>query len=205
MDKRVQVLSATKVQEAFQKLGLPFEFSGMELARWQTVASGLPDSSVLCFPTPESNSGLNLLNLRKLLGVDPWHPPSFFDHPWYLTESFGHTPCAPGWHVIETSVSPESLEQSFAWHRTAHPPNVTLPTAVEVVLMLFLYYAVFGEQLLNRKHTWCADEASLGRFVTVGAFGRNGVFISSHPPAFSSRGLGLCRSFKLPENQTSCR
>jgi hypothetical protein len=200
MDKPVQVLSATRVQEAFKKLGLPFEFSGMELEKWGTTPPGLPDSSVLCFPTPESNSGLNLLNLRKLLGVDPRHPPSFFDHPWYLAESFGHKNCAPGWHVIETSVSSESLERSFDWQRTALPPNVMLPAAVEVVLMLFLYYAVFGEQLLNRRHTWCADEASLGRFVTVGAFGRNGVFISGHPPAYSSRGLGLCRKFMLPEN-----
>src|SRR5262245_56697929 len=200
MDKHAQVLSATRVQEAFEKLALPFKFNEIELDELRAAPTGLPDSSVLCFPTPESNSGLNVLNLRKLMGVDPQHPPSFFDHPWYLPESFGHANCGPGWHVIETSVSPESLEQSFDWQRTAHPPNVTLPTAVEFVWMLFLYYTVFGEQLLNRKHTWCADEASLGRFVTVGAFGRNGVFISSHPPAFSSRGLGLCRSFRLPEN-----
>src|SRR5262245_753985 len=170
MDKDAQVLSATRVQEAFQKLGLPFKFNGIELDEWHSLPTGFPDSPVLCFPTPESNSGLNVLNLRKLVGVDPRHPPSFFDHPWYLEEPFAHTNCVPGWHLIETSVSPESLEQSVDRHRTAHLPNVTLPTAVEVVLMLFLYYAVFGEQLLSRKHTWCADEASLGRFVTVGAF-----------------------------------
>jgi hypothetical protein len=196
MDKRVQVLSAARVQDAFLKLGLPFRFSDIELEKYQSAPTGLPDASMLCFPTPESNSGLNLLNLRKLLGVDPAHPPSFFDHPWYLEEAFGHTNCAPGWHVIETSVRPESQETSFDWFHGAVAGGVAIPTAVEVVLMLFLYYAVFGEQLLNRKHTWCADEASLGRFVTVGAFGRNGVFISSHPPSYSSRGLGLCRSFK---------
>ena len=200
MDKRVQVLSATRVQETFLKLGLPFTFSEIELERFRTAPDGLPHVSILCFPTPESNSGLNVLNLRKLLGVDPKHPPSFFDHPWYLEEAFGHTNCAPGWHVVETGVSPESLERSFDWHRTAVAANVALPTAIEVVLMLFLYYAVFGEQLLTRKHTWCADEASLGRFVTVGAFGRNGLFVSSHPPSYSSRGLGLCRSFNLPRS-----
>jgi hypothetical protein len=108
MDKRVQVLSAARVQDAFLKLGLPFRFSDIELEKYQSAPTGLPDASMLCFPTPESNSGLNLLNLRKLLGVDPAHPPSFFDHPWYLEEAFGHTNCAPGWHVIETSVRPES-------------------------------------------------------------------------------------------------
>jgi len=200
MDKRVQVLSATGVQDAFLKLGLPFRFSDLELEKFQTVPNGLPDASILCFPTPESNSGLNLLNLRKLLGVDPGHPPSFFDHPWYLEEAFGHTNCLSGWHVIETAVRPESQETSFDSFKSAVAGDLMIPTAVEVVLMLFLYYAVFGEQLLTRKHTWCADEASLGRFVTVGAFGRNGVFISSHPPSYSSRGLGLCRSFKRPRS-----
>jgi hypothetical protein len=64
--------------------------------------------------------------------------------------------------------------------------------AIEVVLMLFLHYEATKEQLLLRKHTWCADRASLGRQVTVGAFGRNGVFISGHPAGFASRGLGIC-------------
>jgi hypothetical protein len=58
--------------------------------------------------------------------------------------------------------------------------------------MLFLHYLGTGEQLLNRKHTWCRDSASLGRRVTVGAFGRNGVFISAHPPTYTSHGLGVC-------------
>ncbi len=34
--------------------------------------------------------------------------------------------------------------------------------------------------------------ASLGRHVTVGAFGRNGVFLSGHPSNFASQGLGVC-------------
>jgi len=69
-----------------------------------------------------------------------------------------------------------------------------LPSATEVVLMLFLHYVATGEQLLLKKHTWTKDQASLGRHVTVGAFGRNGVFISGHPGDYSSRGLGICAS-----------
>src|SRR5689334_398852 len=118
MEKHVQVLSAVRVQEAFLKLGLPFEFNDLEFEKFGTPPPRLPDASVLCFPTPESNSGLNLLNLRKLLGVDPRHPPSFFDHPWYLEEPFGQTNCPSGWHIIETAVGSESLERSFDWHRT---------------------------------------------------------------------------------------
>jgi hypothetical protein len=58
--------------------------------------------------------------------------------------------------------------------------------------MLFLHYVRTGEQLLQKKHTWCKDHASMNRFVTVGAFGRNGLFVSGHPAEFASRGLGIC-------------
>jgi hypothetical protein len=70
--------------------------------------------------------------------------------------------------------------------------GLELPTAVEITLMLFLHYAETGEQLLHKKHTWCKDQASMNRWVTVGAFGRNGLFVSGHPPEFASRGLGIC-------------
>jgi hypothetical protein len=69
--------------------------------------------------------------------------------------------------------------------------------------MLFLHFLATGEQLLTRKHTWCRDEASLGRRVTVGAFGRNGLFLSAHPPAYSSRGLGAIRSLDARGNPTA--
>jgi hypothetical protein len=32
----------------------------------------------------------------------------------------------------------------------------------------------------------------MNRHVTVGAFGRNGLFVSGHPADFASRGLGIC-------------
>jgi hypothetical protein len=94
-------------------------------------------------------------------------------------------PCRPGWRFLAMDALPESIDRPWEgpWH---------LPSAIEVVLMLFLHYLGTGEQLLNRKHTWCRDSASLGRRVTVGAFGRNGVFISAHPPTYTSHGLGVC-------------
>ena len=67
-----------------------------------------------------------------------------------------------------------------------------LPSAIEIVLMVFLHYVGTREQLLQKKHTWCKDQASLDRFVTVGAFGRNGLFLSAHPGDYASRGLGIC-------------
>jgi len=102
------------------------------------------------------------------------------------------TCCLPGWHILHMDVIDESVSQPLDYVRRLLPAGVELPSAIEVVLMLFLQYARTGEQLLMRKHTWCSDTASLGRQVTVGAFGRNGVFLSGHPGIFASRGLGIC-------------
>jgi len=103
-----------------------------------------------------------------------------------------HTPCPPGWHFIHMDILQESVNQPINYLSRIIPLGWTLPSAIEVVLMLFLRYLTSAEQLLTRKHTWCSDPASLGRFVTVGAFGKNGVFISAHPTGYVSRGLGIC-------------
>ncbi len=187
------VLSPQQVEGIFKKLQLPFFFTPDDMAALQTFNLIDRDDRTLTFPTPIANDGLNILNLRRLLGVDPGKPPSFFDHPWYLEEEFGQLNCEPGWHRIEIEVHPDSIEKPLDSYRSLEAEGCTLPTAIEVVLMLFLYFVNTGERLLLKKHTWCRDQASLGRTVTVGAFGRNGVFISGHPPAFASRGLGICR------------
>jgi hypothetical protein len=192
------VLSSETVQSIFNQLGLRFQFSAEELAG-MTTTNVVSAERILTFPTPAANEGLNLLNLRRLLGVDPQKPPSFFDHPWYLEEQFGYLNCEPGWHSLQMDVHPESVEKPVDYIRNLASEGLTLPTAIEVVLMLFLHFAGTGERLLLKKHTWCRDEASLGRVVTVGAFGRNGVFISGHPPTFASRGLGICGKLNLPQ------
>ena len=191
------VLTAQAVQTTFKALGLPFQFSDSELSEPSTT-NVIAGERIFSFPTPAANDGLNILNLRRLLGVDPLKPPSFFDHPWYLEERFGLANCEPGRHNIQMDVHPQSIEKPVEYARTLASEGLILPTAIEVVLMLFLQFVQTGERLLLKKHTWCRDEASLGRVVTVGAFGRNGVFISGHPPSFASRGLGICGKFNQP-------
>jgi hypothetical protein len=100
------------------------------------------------------------------------------------------TPCPPGWHFLTMDPIPGTIHQPIDYVRSLG--GVELPLAVEVFLMLFLHYVESREQLLLRKHTWCSDLASLDRHVTVGAFGRNGVFVSGHPSNFASQGLGIC-------------
>jgi hypothetical protein len=107
------------------------------------------------------------------------------------------TNCEAGWHAVMMDVLEGSIEQPLNYLDSLKDPDLLLPSAIEIVLMLFLHYVGTGEQLLLKKHSWCSDLASLGRRATVGAFGRNGVFISGHPQNFASRGLGVCAKVDL--------
>jgi len=181
-----------EVERRFALLGIPNRFTAKEKEDLATTPIVDAGADFIVFATPRDNAGLNILNLRKLLGTDPAKPPSFFDHPWYLEEDFAKADCSPGWHVINASVLPDTISQPIHYVGSLNSRGLTLPSAVEVTLMLFLHYIGSGEQLLQKKHTWCSDMASMNRSVTVGAFGRNGLFISGHPPEFASRGLGIC-------------
>jgi hypothetical protein len=188
-------LTLDDVERRFAQLGIPNRFSADERLETPDVAAG-GGLDMIAFPTPHHNKGLNILELRRLCGTDPAHQPSFFDHPWYLDEAFARVNCEPGWHYLHSVVLPESISQPVHYIRNLEARGLELPSAVEVTLMLFLHFAGAREQLLQKKHTWCSDRASLNRWVTVGAFGRNGLFVSGHPPDFASRGLGICGKIK---------
>jgi len=181
-----------EVERRFSLLGISNRFTTEEKNAFETTDIVPVEANIISFPIPQQNSGLNLLNLRHLLGTDQTKQPSFFDHPWYLEETFARADCAPGWRSLYVEVLPDSISQSFYYADRLKTRGVALPSAVEVTLMLFLHYVGTREQLLQKKHTWCSDPASLNRYVTVGAFGRSGLFISGHPPEFASRGLGIC-------------
>jgi len=192
-------LTTEQVEQRLSKLGISCRFAPEEHASLQTtpvVSNGL---TTFGFPTPAANSSLTLANIKKCVGSDPAKQPAFFDHPWYEDEAFMTQPCPAGWHFIGMDVVPDSIGQPWNYSYRLKDAGLELPSAVEVILMLFLHYAGTHEQLMLRKHTWCSDTASLGRQVTVGAFGRNGVFVSGHPAGFASRGLGICGKIRLDE------
>lgn len=188
-------LSADEVERRFALLRIPNRFTAQEKAEITTPVLN-PNAQVIAFPTPAAAEGINILNLRQILGTNPATQPAFFDHPWYLEEEFARQDCRSGWHILHTSVLPDSISQPIHYASSLNGRGLELPSAIEITLMLFLNYIDSGEQLLQKKHTWCSDEASLNRRVTVGAFGRNGLFISGHPPEFASRGLGICAKIR---------
>ena len=188
-------LSPDEVERRFALLGIPNRFMAREKASLTTNIVDIREE-LIAFPTPSAAEGLNILNLRRILGASPSKQPSFFDHPWYLAESFGQENCSPGWHILHSAVLPDSVSQPIHYASSLRSRGLELPSAIEVTLMLFLHYVGTGEQLLQKKHTWCSDQASLNRSVTVGAFGRNGLFISGHSHEFASRGLGICARIK---------
>jgi hypothetical protein len=184
-------LTPDEVERRFSLLGIPNRFTAKE--KEELTTSVVPvGEEIIAFPTPLERAGLSILKLREIRGTDPSKQPSFFDHPWYLEEPFAREDCAPGWHLIHAGVLPESISQPINYVSSLRERGLVLPSAIEVTLMLFLHYAGTKEQLLQKKHTWCRDQASMNRCVTVGAFGRNGLFISGHPAEFASRGLGIC-------------
>lgn len=189
-------LTPDEVERRFALLGIPNRFTTEEKQSLKTTAIVVPDGAIIGFPTPDNNSGLNILNLKLICGTNPAKQPSFFEHPWYMEEAFAHEDCEPGWHFLYSDVLPDSISQPIHYISSLRDRGLELPSAIEVVLMLFLHFAGTGEQLLQKKHTWCRDHASMNRFVTVGAFGRNGLFVSGHPIEFASRGLGICARVK---------
>ena len=191
-------LTVDQVEQRFLSLGILARFSPDERLKFSTTPVVKNESLVFGFPTPLDNSGLTLSNLKAIVGTNPTHQPAFFEHPWYADEAFMESPCTPGWHFVLMDVHPESIGQPINYVDRLKAKGMELPSAIEVVLMLFLHYEASKEQLLLRKHTWCSDTATLGRQVTVGAFGRNGLFVSSHPSGFASRGLGICGKISVP-------
>jgi hypothetical protein len=191
-------LTVDQVEQRFRGLGIPSRYTPDEHLKFSTTPVVASGRALFGFPTPSDNSALTLSNLKAILGTDPSHQPAFFEHPWYADEPFMASLCTPGWHFLLMEVHPESVSQPFDYVRRLKSEGMELPSAIEVVLMLFLHYEGTKEQLLLRKHTWCSDSASLERQVTVGAFGRNGLFVSGHPRGFASRGLGICGKIPVP-------
>jgi hypothetical protein len=187
-------LSPTDVGNYFENLGISSKFGATEVRELETQPLRQREG-FMTFPTPRDNEALTVLGLREQLGGDPEHAPSIFDHSWYLEESFGKVPCVPGWHQLAMDVWPDSTARPVYHAEDLKREALYLPTATEVLLMLFLNFARNGERLLLRKHTWTRDRTETTeapRFVSIGAFGKKGVFVSSHEVGYKSRGLGIC-------------
>jgi hypothetical protein len=167
-------LTVDQVEQRLAAMGVACRFTPEERAAFATTPVVNRPERIFAFPTPMENTSLTINNVKSCVGSDPRHQPCIFDHPWYENEEFVQDQCPAGWHLLMMDVLPTSIQQPADYLRSSASEGLELPTSIEVVLMLFLHYVGTGEQLLLKKHTWCADTASLGRHVTVGAFGRNG-------------------------------
>ena len=185
------LLSPQEVQQLLDRMGIRARFTQAEI---ESLNSDKVQNKqgFITFPTPEDHSALSILNLRKAVGTDPSREPVFFDHPWYLEEPFGNIGCEPGWHSVAMAVTPDSVGQPIFYADSIKGSRQYLASAAEVVLTLFLYFATTGKRLMVNKHTWTTDRTDNKRFVTIGAFGKKGLFVSSHEVGYSSRGLGIC-------------
>ena len=185
------VISPIAVENFFRENQIPARFTEHEIEQLDS-ARPAGREGFTSFPTPSDSQHLSVLGLRGLLGTVPGSSPYiFFDHPWYLEEAFGRTRCRAGWHTLRMAPLPGSFDEPVNYADSLLPERLYLPQASEVILMLFLNLGVAGERLLLRKHTWTEDRTAKGRFVSVGAFGEKGLFVSSHEVGYQSRGLGI--------------
>src|SRR5207247_347507 len=138
-------LTPIEVERRFGLMGIPNRFTESEKAELATTPV-VESADIIGFPTPRANAGLNVLNLRKILGTNPGRQPSFFDHPWYLEEAFAQRDCDPGWHLLHRTVLADSISQPKNYLSSLSGAELELPSAVEVVLMLFLHFVGTGEQ-----------------------------------------------------------
>jgi len=192
-------LTPDQVVQRLARIGLTVQFTSAELTNLSTTSIVDLEFPVFSFPTPVHNTDLTLRIIKSCSDSAGLSPLKIFEHPWYESESFMSTPCEPGYHTLSMDLLQGSSGQAFNYLSSLKTTRMELPSAVEIVLMLFLHYLGTGEQLFTKKHTWCTDAASLDRQVTVGAFGRNGVFLSGHPANYASRGLGAAVKITLPQ------
>src|SRR5215470_17950240 len=140
----MRVVSPEQMEHIFAKWQLPNRFDAAERLQLSNTPKIDDSDRVLAFPTPSQCDGLNILNSRQRLGVDPSKPPSFFDHPWYLEERFMRVSCSSGWHCVHMDILPGTAHQP---HNYRDSDTWELPSAIEVVLMLFVHFESVGERL----------------------------------------------------------
>src|SRR5262245_6689624 len=104
-------LSPDEVERRFAILRIPNRFTHQDKLALSTTSLGEQPGNGFVFPTPLACMCLNILKLREIIGTNPALQPSFFDHPWYLEELFGHRDCEPGWHGLHMEVLPDSISK----------------------------------------------------------------------------------------------
>jgi len=148
-------------------------------------------ASVFC-----DSQQINLINLRRIFGVDPSvSEPCFYNQDWYLNEDFVCKSLENRWYLIKKTV----FEESRAVAPTELEKMYSFPSAILCAYTFFCYWFLNNEILWKYDFVWCndidhnADRIYVGKYCDIDGVNKNGFSIHRHLALRSSYASVTCK------------
>ena len=123
---------------------------------------------ILILAVSNFNNGkpVNIIEFRKLIGVNNDNDPSFYNQDWYLLEKFASNKLTSGWYFVRKEIvdSTRSLSPELISVTRKFPP------AILCVYTFFIYYFTHKVLLWENDYLWCLDKDANGDRVYVGRY-----------------------------------
>lgn len=126
------------------------------------------ENYILILGTKEmsDDTPLNILNLRKLLGIDPFQEPCFYNQDWYINEKFVTKTLKYDWYLVRKEI--------FSETRGVEPEillkNFSFPSAILITYLFFVYWFLNNKILYETEYVWCEDLDDNGDRIYVGRY-----------------------------------
>ncbi len=142
------------------------------------------ENYILILGTKEmsDDTPLNILNLRKLFGMDPSKEPCFYNQDWYINEKFVNKTLQYEWYLTRKEI--------FSETRGVEPKllvkNFIFPSAILVTYLFFVYWVLNKKILFEMEYVWCedlddnGDRIYVGRYNDIKGNSKNGFSIHRH-------------------------
>ena len=137
----------------------------------------------------ETDQLLSIASLRNAIGLDSAEKIGFYNQDWYLKEAFYAKEFeAPFWALLPKNIP----SVSRAKIPSNSDPSVTLPSALLVSYLFFIYYFhTKGTLLWKNDYIWCSDVDHNGDMVYVGRY--------EDPAGINQNGFSIHRHLKISE------
>jgi len=142
------------------------------------------------------------LTMMKLYELHPTtgQPRFYADDPWYKNENFAtKTTLQFRWYLTHLEIIPNSTNKTYAEQIQMFTEEYEVPLAMEETLKNFLYYKKNGIYLNPTKWARCKDLGSVGRRVSLGEFGSDGLGVGFWVDDYRGGSVGLASSRKFPK------
>ena len=169
------------------------DFSSLpELVLTKTELRSIKENNSILFAVNnkmESGEQLSIASLRNSLGLDSIEKVGFYNQDWYLKEAFYAKEFeAPFWALLPKNIP----SVSRAKIPSNSDPSVTLPSALLVSYLFFIYYFhTKGTLLWKNDYIWCSDVDHNGDMVYVGRY--------EDPAGINQNGFSIHRHLKISE------